>query len=199
MPLPKPIEFASFFLQDRFCAGDDTTLRSLSTSEIAREPCEHGRFQPQGSRYGQALTPVPRLISPDKRINGRRLGRALRQWSRRPFPVSSTAPSIGEQKANGKAPQAYFSRKKVFSVGAVITVSTRAASLESAAQSHMGTNLSFPVSPPVPFPREQPGVRVLRWFRRGSPFGAYCCARKQGPSLKDLFRMMELPGQINHF
>src|SRR5882762_1826574 len=34
--------------------------------------------------------------------NGQRLGRAQRQWSRQPFPVSSTRRIIGEHKANIK-------------------------------------------------------------------------------------------------
>src|SRR5882762_7440773 len=50
--------------------------------------------------------------------NGQRLGRAQRQWSRQPFPVSSTRRIIGEEKANIKE---NFRSRNPFSLNACLS------------------------------------------------------------------------------
>src|ERR1700758_257689 len=85
-----------------------------------------------------------------------------------------------------------YSRKKVVAVASVIAPGLETTTLETSVLSRTGTNRSGRVFPRVLSRREPLGSRTSLWFRMDSPFGAYCCARKQLSSFKCLFRMTSL-------
>jgi len=120
--------------------------------------------------------------------------------ARHPFPVSSTAPHYRRTKSESQeyfwtpvfSPSrrpVFYSRKKVGAVAAVIFARAQATTLETGARSHTDTGPCGRVFPRVLSHREPFACRASLWFRRDSPSGAYCCARKQCCSLKCSFRM----------
>jgi hypothetical protein len=122
--------------------------------------------------------------------------------ARHPFPVSSTAPHYRRTKSESQedfwthilSPSrrpVFYSRKKVVAVGAVIFARAQTTTLETCAQSRKDTGPCARVFPRVLFRREPLACRASLWFRRDSPSGAYCCARKQCCSLECSLRMAD--------
>ena len=129
--------------------------------------------------------------------------------ARHPFPVSSTASHYRRTKSESQeyfwtpvfSPSrrpVFYSRKKVGAVAAVIFARAQATTLETGARSHTDTGPCGRVFPRVLSHREPFACRASLWFRRDSPSGAYCCARKQCCSLKCSFRMTASRGNLKN-
>src|SRR5262249_60116912 len=78
--------------------------------------------------------------------------------------------------------------KKAIAVASVIAPGFETATLESAVGSRMGTNHSSRVFLRALSRRERFALRASLWFLMDSPFGAYCCSRKQFCSFSCSFR-----------
>jgi hypothetical protein len=94
-----------------------------------------------------------------RKSNGRRPGRALRQWSRQPFPVSSTDFIIANKKRKYES-KPFYSLKKVSTISPVMFAVRKTAAFENGGQNRKGKDHFDRVSQAVPYRRGPPGVRV---------------------------------------
>jgi len=167
-------------------------------------PAYGSEFSTDGNRLVRALEGNGAGCRFTPRPASRRVYPSLVLQAAGPFPVSSTAPHYRRTKSESQVyfwtpafslhtQTAFYSRKKVVAIAAVMVPVLQATTLETCAQSGTDTSHCARVSPRVLFLRERLVLHASLLSLTDNPSGAYCCARKQCSSLKCSFRMTSLP------